>query len=291
MTEQKVEKVGRRVRGFYEHCSFPGYEDFEDIGDLVSKANRSRYARLLDEQVRYGTRILDAGCGTGQLPIFLSLTNRKVLGIDFSLSSLRKGMDFKRRFKVPDADFIQMDLFHLGLRRETFDYIFSNGVLHHTADARGAFRSLCELLRPEGYFILGLYNTYGRIFLDLRRWLFKLTAGQFKRLDYFMRQRWMGDEKKEIWYQDQYRHPHEKKYTVGDVLQWFAENRIEYVNSVPKIRLGERFAPTENLFEGHSPGTGVEQVLKQLGWVFTQGKEGGFFIIIGKKGGSVGENP
>ena len=288
--DEKIKKIGRRVRNFYEKWSFPGYEDCEDIQGLVQKANRSMYARLLDEQMGYGTKVLDAGCGTGQLAIFLSLPNREVVGIDFSHNSLMKGMDFKKQFNISNVDFIQMDLFHLGLRQNTFDFVFSNGVLHHTADAQRGFSHLCTLLKPGGYFILGLYNTYGRTLLNIRRMIFNLTSDRFKALDYYIRGQWMGDRKKVLWYKDQYKHPHEKTFTVKNVLEWFEENNLEYINSIPKIRFGETFSPKEKLFEKHELGPPFEHWLKQMSFIITLNREGGFYITIGRKKGAVHED-
>jgi len=57
-----------------------------------------------------------------------------------------------------------------------------------------------------------------------------------------------GDEKKRIWFMDQYCHPHTKTFSVGDVLRWFKENGVEYVNSLPKINPGERLTSAERLF-------------------------------------------
>jgi len=45
---------------------------------------------------------------------------------------------------------------------------FSNGVLHHTANAFGGFQDLCRVLRPDGFIVIGLDNTFGRLLLDLR---------------------------------------------------------------------------------------------------------------------------
>ena len=74
-----------------------------------------------------------------------------------------------------------------------------------------------------------------------------------------------------------------EQFTVDDVLNWFRQNDIEYVNSIPKIRFGDRFTKTDNLFEPRSPGTRIEHLLCQFAWIFTQGKEGGFYITIGRK--------
>ncbi len=277
------DKVGRKVRAFYEGCSFPGYEELETPFDLAQKARRGVYAALLDENLPLGVRILDAGCGTGQLAIFLSIIQRNVIGIDFSYGSLRKAQAFKARFDLANVSFVQMDLFHLGLKEESFDYVFSNGVLHHTADAYAAFQNLCRLVKPGGYITIGLYNTYGRLLLNVRRWIFNLTNARLKRLDSIMRQQETGEEKKRIWFMDQYAHPHEDTFTVDEVLDWFRNHKIEYINSIPKIRLSDQFQPKDRLFEPHDPGSRLDHLLCQLGWIFTKGKEGGFYITIGRK--------
>jgi ubiquinone/menaquinone biosynthesis C-methylase UbiE len=249
----------------------------------MEKARQGVYANLLDEVLPSGVRILDAGCGTGQLANFLSMVHRKVVGIDFSFSSLSKANHFKRTFELKNVSFAQMDLFNLGLKPESFDYVFCNGVLHHTADAYAAFQNLCRLVKPRGYITIGLYNTYGRLLLDLRRQMFRLTNGAFKSIDFFMRQRSLSAERKHIWFMDQYKHPHEEKFSVRDVLGWFRKNNIEYVNSIPKIKLGEQFSQNDKLFERQDEGSYLNHLACQLSWIFTEGREGGFFITIGKK--------
>jgi SAM-dependent methyltransferase len=86
-----------------------------------------------------------------------------------------------------------MDLFKSCLRAEVFDYVFSNGVRHHTANAFGGFQDLCRVLRPGGFIVIGLYNTYGRLLLDLRRLLFRINGDRLTWLDYFMRRKTLGD--------------------------------------------------------------------------------------------------
>jgi SAM-dependent methyltransferase len=279
----RLTDVTVRVRRFYEEYSFPGYEGVDSPFHLLEKAGRGRYAALLDAQIPWTARILDSGCGTGQLVNFLSVMNRSVVGIDLSFNSLAKGESFRRRFELGSGRFVQMNLFELGLREESFDIVFSNGVLHHTADAELGFRGLVPLVKRGGFFVLGLYNTYGRFALNMRRRIFRLTGGRFTGLDFFMRQRGLEADKKRIWYMDQYEHPHEDVYSVDTALRWFRETGLEYVNSVPKINPGETFSDEERLFEPHAEGSRFDHLLAQLSWVFTQSREGGFFIIIGRR--------
>jgi len=277
--------ISRKVKLFYEACSFPGYDDCDSVYGLRLKAERGIYAKLLDDQLPSGIRILDAGCGTGQLAIFLSLKGRKVLGIDFSSNSLRKGNDFKKKFKLDNVDFMQMSIFDMALKENSFDCVFCMGVLHHTHSAYDGFKVLCRLVKKNGYIVVGLYNKYGRISSSVRKLIFKVVGERFQALDYFMRRGDMDSKKKKTWFMDQYRNPHESKHSVGEVLNWFKENKVEYINSLPKISLDEQFALGEKLFEKHDLGGKIDHFLSQLSWMFTQGKEGGFFIMIGRKTG------
>src|SRR5688500_3861089 len=113
-----------RVRAFYEGCSFPGYDDLDSPPQLAAKAERGIFARLLDQQIPLNAKVLDAGCGTGQLTLFLSLPRRNVVGVDFSFGSLSKGLAFKKKFGLDTARFCQMDLLRLGLQENKFDYVF-----------------------------------------------------------------------------------------------------------------------------------------------------------------------
>ena len=156
-------------------------------------------------------------------------------------------------------------------------------MLHHTADAAGGVLELCKLVKSGGYVIIGLYNRYGRLLLDLRRWLLRVFGDRLARLDYFMRRGSWDTGKRKVWFMDQYRNPYEQKFTVDHVLEWFRQNRIAYVNSLPRISPMRSLGPVDQLFEPHPPGGKLDHFLSQLSWIVTQGREGGLFIMIGRK--------
>ena len=276
------EKVGRLVRAFYARYPFPTYEPTDSPGVLAQKAQAGVFASLLDRQIPYTARVLDAGCGTGQLPIFLSLPGRRTVGIDFSSPSLMEGRRFIRRFDLKDVDLVQMDLFALGLKERSFDYVISTGVLHHTADPYGAFQGLCRLLRSGGYILVGLYNRCARIPSIVRRRIFRYTGRRLEWLDYVLRHG-RNEAKKHIWFMDQYANPHETVHTVDEVMRWFAANEIECVGVVPRLTPGAPLTPADRLFEPVPMGTRLGRLLGQFLWQFTIGREGGLFVMIGRR--------
>ena len=169
--------VTELVRSFYEQTPFPNYDDLDSPESLRLQAERGVFARLLTDQIPYGSRILECGCGTGQLSNFLALTwGRSVFATDICLNSLRLAHAFKQRFEISNVTFLQMNLFRPVFKPDTFDFIISNGVLHHTSDPFLGFQTLVKCLKPGGFILVGLYNTYGRLTTDLRRAIFRLTG-------------------------------------------------------------------------------------------------------------------
>jgi len=275
-------EIGRRVLGFYERYPFPTYEQTDSPETLRRKAEAGLFASLLDRQLPYDARILDAGCGTGQLPIFLSLAERRTVGIDFSFPSLVEGKRFIRRFGLERVNLVQMDLFLLGLKEESFDCVISTGVLHHTGDPRRAFQGLCRLVRPGGHVLIGLYNRYARIPLRLRGWIFRVTGRRLEFLDYVLRHG-RDEKKKHIWFMDQYANPHESVHTVDEVMGWFETSGIECLGVVPRLPPGAALTAEDRLFEPASMGTPFGRLLGQLLWMFTIGREGGLFVMVGRR--------
>lgn len=275
--------VTTAVRAFYEETPFPNYDDFDSAATLVEKARRGLFAKLLDDQIPFGARVIECGCGTGQLSNFLSISNRTVVGTDICLNSLRLGEKFKQANGLKRVHFLQMNLFRPVFKAGSFDLVISNGVLHHTSDPFGAFQSICRLVKPGGYILVGLYHQYGRLITDFRRWVFRISGDHFKSLDPNLRKTESSDPKKKAWFMDQYKHPHESKHTIGEVLTWLDKTGFEFVKSIPRSVPFQSFSEDEHLFEPERPGNGLERFLVETGMVFRGSQEGGFFIVIGKK--------
>lgn len=271
------------VKKFYEQTPFPNYDEFDSVAALMQKSRKGLFARLLDEQVPLNSKVLEVGCGTGQLSNFLGIAQRDVFGADMCLNSLSLAENFRRKNQLAHVGFYQMNLFRPIFHEETFDLVVSNGVLHHTSDPFGAFRSIATLVKRGGYIIVGLYNTYGRLMTDLRRVVFRATGQRFAFLDPYLRERGKKDAKMAAWFADQYQHPHESKHTMGEVLRWFAQTNIQFVNSIPKNRFLQPFSQEEKLFAIHPQVDRLTLAAVQAHMILTGNREGGLFIMIGKR--------
>ena len=280
--DRSKDDVTMTVKSFYEETPFPNYDDFDNIGWLVEKARKGVFAKLLDDQIPFGARILECGCGTGQMSNFLSVANRTVFGSDMSLHSLSLGEEFKEKNDLRTVHFIQMNLFRPCFKPGTFDLVICNGVLHHTSDPFLGFQSIAKLVRPKGYVLIGLYHRYGRTVTNVRRLIFRMSGDRFAFLDPNLRREETSTSKRRAWFRDQYKHPHESTHTIGEVLTWLDRAGLRFVKSIPKAN-GRSFSPTERLFTPEPPGSRLQRALAETAMVLSGSQEGGFFIVIGQK--------
>ncbi|MDH3691114.1 MAG: class I SAM-dependent methyltransferase [Gammaproteobacteria bacterium] len=249
----------------------------------MDKARRGGYARALDLAIPPNSKVLEVGCGTGQLTNFLGIACREVVGADLCLNSLRLGEAFRRKHGLDRVRFAQMNLFRPCFGREQFDVVLCNGVLHHTGAPYHGYEGLVPLVKPGGHIVIGLYNTYGRLLTDLRRQLFRITGGHAQWIDPILRRSKHGDAQRRAWFADQYRHPHESKHTIDEVLQWFDNTGVEFIRGVPAVKPDASLMEYQNLFEPEARGTPLEHRLVELREIVTGSKEGGFFLMIGRK--------
>ena len=274
--------VTETIKAFYEKVPFPDYDDDDNTWSLIEKARRGVFAQSLDEQIPYDSRILDCGCGTGQLTNFLSLPGRTVIGTDICLNSLRMGQKFKEKNDLEGSFFVQMNLFRPCFVPASFDLVIANGVLHHTSDPFAGFQSIAELVRADGYIIVGLYHRYGRRWTDMRRVIFRATGEKLQFLDRRLRDKTISRDRRWAWLQDQYRNPHESTHTVGEVLGWLERTGFRFIRSIPGTIPFMGLRESTMLFERERYGTRWERMMTDLGMLLG-GREGGFFIVIGRR--------
>jgi trans-aconitate 2-methyltransferase len=94
-----------------------------------------------------GERILDVGCGTGQLTAEIAGAGAHVLGIDRSASMIAQA-----RHNYPELAFEECDATALPYLEE-FDAVFSNATLHWVRNAEEAAARFHRALKPGGRFV------------------------------------------------------------------------------------------------------------------------------------------
>jgi SAM-dependent methyltransferase len=268
------------VKEFYEKTPFPNYDKLDTRDSLRQKAETAIFAKMLDEQLPHSGHILEIGCGTGQMTNFLGMGwGRTVIGADLCMNSLKLAKGFRDRFVINNAHFVQVNLFRPPFEPASFDVVIANGVLHHTSDCRGAFHSITRLVKPGGIIIVGLYNWLGRL---PTLWLRRLKGSRaVMAFDRHLRRTDEGVHR-EAWFMDQYRHPHETRHSMDEVLEWFNAEAFDFTASIPTI--GDTgFSERTPLFEVRSAGRRRDRLSSEIEMLLTGGKDGGLFVMIGRK--------
>ena len=96
---------------FYDEVQFPNYDDCEDYASLYDKGIKNLFTKRIDQELSYGTNILELGCGTGQLSLFLARGNRNIFSVDISNGSLILGEKFRSDNDIKNVYFMKMEVF------------------------------------------------------------------------------------------------------------------------------------------------------------------------------------
>jgi len=254
------------VEEFYTRSPFPGYAPADDAGTILDRSRRSGFLSVLDASIAPEARVLDLGCGTGQLAAFLALSapHRQVFGADGCLASLKCGEGFRSRVAITNLQFVRADLFDLPIAEESFETVICRGVVHHTPDPEGAIACVARCVSPGGVLLLGFYESMGRLFHRARRGLSRVTGRPPRFLDPVLRRRDLDPGKKRIWIDDQYLHPLEHILPMPRVLRVLEGLGFAWVRTVPPVPAGG--ARTGMFRATEAPGPFGRTFLR-LGWM------------------------
>lgn len=158
-------ELKERVRAFWQqHPCGTKFSDVEQgTHEFFARIEAHRYAKewhipaAADFAGARGLRVLEIGCGIGTDGAQFSEAGADYTGVDLTEAAIGLARDnFKMRdlrgeFRVADAE-------NLDFPDESFDLVYSHGVLHHTPDIVGAVGEIHRVLKPGGRAIVMLYH-------------------------------------------------------------------------------------------------------------------------------------
>src|SRR6266508_650196 len=120
----------------FEWTRFP--EMYDEWDDVFLK-----YMQPHQREFFQGKNVLDAGCGNGRFAYHAAKSGAEVWAIDLgpAIEVARRNTESVRGVQV-----VQADLHHPPFAFESFDFIYSIGVLHHLPNPEAAFQNLLRYL-------------------------------------------------------------------------------------------------------------------------------------------------
>ena len=104
-----------------------------------------------------GLRVLEIGCGMGTDGVQFAKAGAIYTGVDLTEAAIdlaRRNFDLndlRGEFRVSDAE-------NLDFTDQSFDLVYSHGVLHHTPDIQRAVAEIHRVLKPGGRAVVMLYH-------------------------------------------------------------------------------------------------------------------------------------
>jgi SAM-dependent methyltransferase len=154
-----------RVRAFWEaHPCGTKFSDAEmGTREFFERVEAHRYTKewhipdAADFAGASGLRVLEIGCGLGTDGVQFAKAGAHYTGVDLTEAAIELA---RKRFELAGlpGEFRIADAENLDFANDSFDLVYSHGVLHHTPDTGRAVQEIHRVLKPGGRAVVMLYH-------------------------------------------------------------------------------------------------------------------------------------
>jgi len=159
------QELKARVREFWQqHPCGTKFSDAEmGSREFFDRIEKHRYEKewhipaAADFTGARGLKVLEIGCGIGTDGAQFAKAGADYTGIDLTEAAIDLA---RRRFVLAElkGDFCVSDAERLDFPDDSFDLVYSHGVLHHTPDIEAAVAEIHRVLKPGGRAVVMLYH-------------------------------------------------------------------------------------------------------------------------------------
>jgi SAM-dependent methyltransferase len=148
------------------HSRFGGdYDRFFTEYDRFRYSNERHLLDCLSELHVVGKQVLEVGLGEGSDSEQLIRRGAEWSGLDLTTESIARVKTRLALRDLPYRDLRQGSVLDLPFADDSFDMVFSHGVLHHVPDIRQAEREIHRVLRPDGELVIMMYARWSLNYL------------------------------------------------------------------------------------------------------------------------------
>jgi ubiquinone/menaquinone biosynthesis C-methylase UbiE len=102
--------------------------------------------------------VVELGCGVSTDGLQISAGAERYVGVDFSPLGLRTASTRHSEAGRLNSTFVRADLRALPFSDDSFDYVYSHGVVHHVRAGDDVWAEASRVLRPGGQFCVMVYH-------------------------------------------------------------------------------------------------------------------------------------
>lgn len=136
------------MKEYYKHTVYQHVEDFKRLDFIVSQTSKYNKAT---------SKVLDIGCGNGNISLALGSLGFNVRGIDVDATSIQTATNTNTfanvAFEVADANKFTIT--------DEYDVVICSEVLEHLTHPQELVQSAYRILKPGGIMIVTVPNGYG----------------------------------------------------------------------------------------------------------------------------------
>jgi SAM-dependent methyltransferase len=153
-------QVGGLHERFHDDC-----EKFFTDYDRFRYQNEQHLPACIDALNVADKRVLEIGLGEGSDSERLIRNGARWSGVDLTAESVARVRTRLMIKDLPHDELRQGSVLDLPFADDTFDMVFSHGVLHHVPDIKQAQREIHRVLRPGGELVIMLYARWSLNYL------------------------------------------------------------------------------------------------------------------------------
>jgi SAM-dependent methyltransferase len=147
--------IRARTREWYEEID---RRFFNDWASWFAQAPGERpFSALIPFDELRGKRVLEIGCGSGAHARLLAEAGCQLTCVDITPGGVEMTRERLRVYGL-EAEVLQMDAERLAFPDDSFDFVWSWGVIHHSANTASVVRQIARVLRPGGETRLMVYH-------------------------------------------------------------------------------------------------------------------------------------